>query len=244
MTDLAPAYAAPEADRVLRGGAWNLKVGRVPGVVLAEVKALLLEHRLDFLVVVEAQGYVDLLERMLPKVGYRLLTDHTDPSARDSAVIVRSSLDAKAPRLHRLGTVRWERKPGRPGLHWSRSAVAAEVEGVKVLATHLPPGPFGPRFPLRRLAYAVALRRVRRILRTWRDAGKPFVAPGDWNKRLTEKGSWANPSPLWLVQGLGFQATSAGGIDYVVSDGVQVRRYRRVTFGRSDHRPVLFEVVR
>ena len=234
---------------VHQAGAWNLKVGRNPERVAREVLALLLEHDLDWLTVCEAHGYIGALRRLLRLHGYVVLTNTTDGSAMDSAIIVRKSLRKRRPgTLHRLGGVEWERKPGRPGLHWPRSANSAVVDDVlaRVMATHLPPGPFGPRFPLRRLAFRTAVSRLERVGRRWnkrRKAGKPlpWVMAGDWNMHKNSPGTDDAPTPAWLAERL--RATITGdGIDYVMHRHCKVSRYRRVQHGRSDHLPVLFTV--
>ncbi len=241
----------PETTRH-RAGAYNLRVGRDPHEVAAEVFALVQVHELDWLTICEAHAYIDTLAAALRPHGYVVLVDgsHPDGSARDSAVIMRSDLALPLlVNLTRLGGVRWERKPGRAGLHWARSMTSAVTGDVRarIGAVHLPPGPFGPRFPLRRRAHRVALRRLWRLGRRWNrraTAGRslPWVLAGDWNMSPAQRGSLLRPSPRWLADQLDAEITG-DGIDYVMHRGCDVRNYRRVRFGHSDHEPVLFDVV-
>lgn len=232
-----------------KAGAWNLRIGRNPVTVTGEVLSLLTEHDLDWLTVCEANGYLRALRGRLAEHGYALLVDPRDGSARDSAVIVRKSLALSGlVDLHRLGGVEWERKPGRPGLHWARSMSSAVLADslARVGAVHLPPGPFGPRFPLRRRAHHASLRRLYRIGRRWnrrRRDGRPlpWLLPGDWNMTRDVPGTWISPSPRWLADQLGAEITG-NGIDYVMHRGCQVSNLRRVDHGTSDHLPLVFDV--
>ncbi len=232
-----------------KAGAWNLRIGRNPVKVTGEVLSLLLGNDLDWLTVCEANGYIAALRGRLAEHGYVVLTNEVDGSARDSAVIVRRRLALSGlVELHRLGGVEWERKPGRPGLHWARSmsSVVLDDSLARVGAVHLPPGPFGPRFPLRRRAFRVAVRRLRQIGRRWNQRRRngrplPWLLPGDWNMRREQAGSWLSPSPRWLADQLGAEITG-NGIDYVMHRGCQVSNLRRVDHGTSDHLPLVFDV--
>lgn len=217
----------------LRAACWNLRVGRPVDRVVDEVLTLLDEFDIDVLTVCEAVGYVKPLSRVLRRHGYRLVWfPRGDDSARDSAVIVRRGLRVRGKRLHRLERTGWERKPGRPGLHWPRSAVSVSVEGIRFLAVHQPPGPFG--YPLRRAANETGFATVTRLGRRWR---RPWVMPGDWNRLSSD------PVARAFLDATG--ATAQGkGIDWIAARGVQLSHVREHEYGNSDHDPKTFTVSR
>lgn len=225
--------------RMLRGGSWNLKEGRAGHgkplfeQVLAEVVQLLRSNNLDFLAVIEAERYIRYLKAHLPEHGYRVhWSEQTDGSARDSAVIVRKGLEVTNPRLHRLETEGWERRPGRPGLHWPRSMFACNVGWLRVFAVHMPPGPFGPDYPLRRRANLVSFSNLQNIL-LW-NKYVPYVAPGDYNR--TRK----DPVMQQFQRIIG--AVRRGRhIDHVFGRSVRIKNFRRGDKAGSDHYPILFD---
>lgn len=226
-------------------GSWNLKVGRKPPQVCEEVIDFLHVEGLDVLTIQECADYVRPLSGILPRMGYQLAWSDKDRSARETAIIYRSALPTRPAQLYRLGGVKWERRPGNRhlGLHPARSAVSVNVCGTRVLSVHMPPGPFGIGYPRRHAAYVAAGHKVHRIGRHWTRHGHPWVMAGDWNKRRTEVGTWADPSPRWLAHKLG--ATMEGdGIDYGLASCLGLREYRRHDFGHSDHDPVTFIVTR
>jgi hypothetical protein len=200
---------------------------------------LLETHHLDWLVVMEAVGYIGALRDRLGR-RFDVLTGDADGASRDSAIIVRRGRVHGAPQVHGLGGIEWERRPGRPGLHWARKMVSARVGQPRVGALHLPPGPFGPRYPLRRAAYHGAARRIKRLVIRWNQQGRAWVLAGDWNKPKRERGSWVVPSPAWIARTTGAKIVG-DGIDYVMARGVKITRYRRINHGNSDHEPVLFD---
>ncbi len=222
----------------LRCATWNLRVHRDRGVVIDEVLGLLDEYDLDLLTVCEAGGYVRSLRRALKREGYRVVFVNADDSARDSAVIVRRGLRVRFRRLHRLEHFGWERGEGRPGLHDPRSAVSVNVEGIRVLAIHMPPGPFeGERWQRRRLANETSFDTVARLVGRWNKRRRPWVAHGDWNRRPDD------PTVRAFLKESGAEA-QGGGIDWIASRGVKVPRVRRINYGGSDHEPRLFTISR
>lgn len=215
-------------------GAWNLRVGRRPDVVAAEVDDLLTTHDLDVLLVCEAAAYIGAIRRRL-RGRYRLATGRPgDPSARDSAIIVRKGMRRGVRRVHRLERKGWERKPGRPGLHHPRSAVSQRVAGVRYLAVHVPPQG-GPNQPLRREAILNSLSTLTSIGYRWTGRDRRWVMAGDWNLRPgdQEARTAADKTGARIV---------GAGIDWVMHHRVRVTGYRKVAHGNSDHRPILFEV--
>jgi exonuclease III len=237
VTPLPTRTPPPVTDRA---GAWNLKVGRIPAVVATEVLDLLQTHQLDWLVVMEASGYIATLRDRLDEHGFDVLTGDGDIPSRDTAIIVRRIRDHGQVQVHGLGGVRWERRPGRPGLHAPRKMVSARVRRIRVGSVHLPPGPFGPRYPLRRAAFHAAARRTKRLAARWNELGRSWVLAGDWNKPKREKGSWLVPSPAWIARKTGAKIVG-DGIDFVMAKGVKISNYRRIKHGNSDHEPVLFD---
>ncbi len=223
--------------RELEVGMWNLRVGRDPAVVVSEVRQFLDDRDLDVLLVSEAYQYVGALRKAL-KGKYRVGTFWArGKSARDSAVISRVGLRTGRRYLHRLERKGWERRPGRKGLHWARSAVSRNVAGIRFIARHDPPGPFGPRFPLRKLANETSFRTMTRLGRRLNKAGRPWVDGPDKNRLKSD------PVSQEFLDATG--ATAYGsGIDWAAASGVKVSDMRTHDFGTSDHRPKTFTVTK
>jgi hypothetical protein len=237
VTKPEPKPTGPTRTR--HGGSWNLRVGRKPDVVVREVQTFLDEHDLDFLAICEAADYIDALTDSLK--GYKVYAKFDgDGPARDSAVIVRNGRKVTDLRVHRLERIGWERKPGRIGLHWPRSAVSVDVEGLRAMAPHMPPGPFeGPRFWRRGVAFDTAAHKLRRIGLRWSD--RPWVMAGDWNVGKRVVGTEKDPSAAWIASETGARI-KGDGIDYVMFRGCRVSDYARHDFGTSDHDPITFTV--
>lgn len=217
----------------LRGACWNLRVGRPADRAVDELLTFLDEFDIDVMTVCEAVGYVKPLSRVLRRHGYRLIWfRHGDDSARDSAVIVRRGLRTGGKRLHRLERGGWERKPGRPGLHWPRSAVSVSVEGIRFLAVHQPPGPFG--YPLRRAANETGFTTVTRLGRRWR---RPWVMAGDWNRLASD------PVAQTFLDSTGARA-QGNGIDWIAYRDVRLTQVHKHEFGTSDHNPKCFTITK
>jgi hypothetical protein len=235
----------PPSLFVEKAGSWNLKVGRNVDRVVGEVWDFMFSEDLDWAVFQESRQYSRALEVKFSGTRYIVITAPlADGPGRDCTVIVRAKLLESAGHLFSLGAIEWERKPGRPGLHPERKARAVSVFGLKVLDVHMPPGPFGPRFPLRRLAYTMAGRKIARIARRWASNDRAFVLVGDWNKSTTEDGSWEWPSPEWIADSAGARITG-NAIDYLIHYGCEIAHYQRlVGFGHSDHWPITFVVKR
>lgn len=215
----------------LRGGTWNLRVGRDRHDVAHEVYRLMVALQLHFLVVQEAARYIDTLTAL---DGFRVITFRgRGGSARDSAVIVRrGSGRVRRRALHVLEAVGWERRAGLPGLHWHRSAVSVRLGWLRVLSVHLPPGPFSLR--LRRQAHLTALRTITRIGERWRARGA-WVMAGDWNRRRDD------PRVVDLAEQLDAH-TRGSGIDWLMFAGCRVSNVQTLDFGGSDHHPKTFTV--
>lgn len=217
---------------------WNMKEGRPPGARVIdtaadEVEQLADEWDADVLTLHEAKRYNAAVTRRMRKAGYKVVRFTRDASARDSMILARGC-KVWGRRLHRLERRGWERKPGRPGLHDPRSAVSAIVGGVRVIAVHMPP-PAARNQPLRVAAWDNSLHTLSRLGRRWNRWGRPWVMTGDWNRRAD------HPDIREFARDLG--ATVYGdGIDYVIACGVKVDGQRRVSFGGSDHDPVLFSI--
>lgn len=218
----------------MRAGAWNLRVGRNVGQVVAEVQGLLDTWDLDWLACSEGFMYRRALAKGLK--GYKVVGSRVDNSARDSFLIVRKSFKVKWRLLHRLERVGWERDHGRRhlGLHWPRSANSVVLEEMRVMPIHLPPGP--DSWKLRHQARITSLKTVLRLGRRWNTKPRPWLIPGDWNYRPGDE----------EIERLAEQldATITGdGIDWVLaSKGMRVTNYQRLPYGNSDHKPVIFRV--
>lgn len=212
----------------LRVGAWNLKVGRNREVVAREVAGLLAAEDLDVLAVVEAAWYDDHLEAL---EGYRYLTSRNrGRSGRDAGLLVREGLRVRRYRLGRTETT-WPRRKY-AGTHWPRSFPSVVVEGVRITAVHLPPGPHDN---LRnRLAYAEGLLRLGVM-----HAGRgPVALLGDWNKRPDAVGPF---TPVTLAEALGGRFVGRT-IDHGIIRGLIPGRVRYLARRGSDHRPFVATV--
>ena len=189
------------------------------------------------LLVCESHQYVRPLRKAL-KGKYRVgAFPALGGSAADSAVISRKGLKVGPRRLHRLERQGWERKPGRKGLHWPRSAVSRNVAGIRFIATHMPPGPFGPKFPLRKTANERSFRTLTRLGKRLNKVGRPWVDGPDKNRLKTD------PVSRDFLKATG--ATAHGeGIDWTAAVGVQITNVKAHTFGTSDHKPKTFTVTK
>lgn len=206
------------------GGTFNLKKGRA----VSEVPGLLL--RVDWLAVQEVRPHVKALRRVAKAAGFRIRF----ASDRDSAVLVRRGLRVSHVQRHRLGGVRWERRPGRPGLHPPRYMVSVRVaRRYRVGSVHLPPGPHeSPRYLLRRRAMLRAVVRLSQITRRW-TRRTPWVLAGDWNQ----------PRNSPLLEPIQRETASGVGIDWVMASGVEIADMSAVASVESDHRPRIFTVI-
>lgn len=224
--------------RKLRGGEWNLQVGRNKGLVCREVHGLLKRRGLHFLVVVEASTYIDTLKPYLRKRGYRVhCYPNGDQPARDTAVITRMSVRARVKLLHEMGGVRWERsaKNRHMGLHPPRKHVSVRVGWLRVMALHAPPTPQYPRaYPLRAEAHRAHMDRLEQIMRHW--VGRPYVIAGDGNTsvrgdRITN-----------LCNATGATARGRGIEMALAGPRARVTDWVSLVYGDSDHDPQLFDV--
>ena len=228
----------PVIRRTLRGGAWNLRKGRNRDHVAREVLTLLRRRKLHFLAVHEAADYIDTLRPYLRRRGYRVhCYQGGDLPARDTAVISKMTVTARAKLLHDMGGVRWERsrRNRHMGLHPSRKHVSVRVGWLRVMAMHGPPTPNYPRtLPLRHAAHAAWMDRLEQIMGWW--VPKPYVITGDGNL------SARSDQITNLCSATG--ATVHGrGIDFTLSGPkVRVSDWVSIGFGDSDHDPQLFDV--
>lgn len=214
----------------VRGGSWNLKVGRNREQVKREVGLLLAAEGLDFLCVQEAAWYDAQLARI---VGFDYYTTRgRSPAARDSGILVRHGLRVTGHRRLRTFT-RWtRRKHPSKGLHPARHFHSVRINGLRVMSVHMPPGPHDDS--RNRLAYAECMIRLMGHLRRG-----PFVAPGDYNK--SPRASRDALTPYALAHALRARITGRG-IDFVLSRGVTVTGYRHGPQHGSDHEAVLFNI--
>lgn len=205
------------------GGTFNLAKGRA----VSEVAALLVDA--DWLAVQEVQPRAKALHKVARAAGFRVRFSRD----RDSAVLVRRGIPISQVRRHSLGGVRWERRPGRPGLHPPRHMVSLRIaRRYRVGSVHLPPGPHdSPRYLRRRRAMLHAVAVLTRITRRW-TRRTPWVLAGDWNQ----------PRNAPLLEPIQHDAAAGVGIDWVMGNRVEIGDMRPVTSVLSDHRPRLFTV--
>lgn len=219
----------------IRGVGYNLKVGRPPARVVAEVRHLLRTYRPDLFTYCEGPGYTLPLERQLPRWELAGFPFSRSSTARETGLILDPDrIELRRVRLVRLERRGWSRKPSNRhlGPHPPRGNVAARlrVEGLPLAAVsvHLPPA--GDRS--REIAQATSLRTLARRARYWNRRGIPWLMPGDWNLTRRELAPWAAR--------LG-AAVTGHGIDLVVSSrGVRIRDFVRIGYGGSDHNPFTY----
>ena len=217
----------------LQCGAWNLRVGKVPP---RRVRRLLRKQKLDVLCTSETHPRAPQLRTKLAASQWRVhIADPADPSARDSTIITRRQLAVGPGHVLRLEKKGWERKPGRPGLHWPRSAYTIRVVGIQYVAVHLPPGPFGAKYPLRKKANLTSLETLTTQALLWNKANVPWVMAGDWNRQPSD------PEVKAFAKATGCLVTGRG-IDWVAHRGCKVTGYRKLSFRGSDHKPIVFTV--
>lgn len=231
-----------EPKRAHRGGSYNVRKGRDAETVAREVEDFMVEFELDWLVLQECADQIRHIARSL-RGRYTVLTGSGSRSRRDSAIIVRPGIPARFKRVHSLERLGWERAPEnrRFGRHNHRSMVSARIgrKGFRyrLAAVHLPPGPHdAPGYPLRGLAFRTSLDTLRKLARRWSRADLDgWAMVGDWNERPDDAAI-----RRFLVDTGG--AVLGNGIDYPITRGVVVNRYRRVKFGASDHKPIVVTV--
>jgi hypothetical protein len=242
----------PEVKRPLAGANWNLKIGRDPDQVVAEVAGLIKAHHLDFVAVCEASTYVGALKKAsrrrgpLGKAGLKVLAyPHGSIPARETAIVVRrrskGGPGGRDKRLHDITNIGWERDPKNRsmGFHPGRESVSARVGWLRLLAVHTPPGPFGKEYPRRRRSNLAAFAAHAEIAKRWA-RGLHLATPralqvGDWNR---------HPSDPVVDDTLGLTPwkITGDGIDWAAGLNVEVTDVVRVHYGHSDHWPVLFTV--
>jgi len=221
-------------NRSLRGGTYNCKAGRVPADVADDVRFLLAEHRLHFLLLQEANHYTAQLS-VLP--GYRLVIH----DKCGTAILVHDETEAKFAHVTRLGLIRWPyRRRGHP-LRWHprRALCAVLLDGwLHAASVHMHPDP--EHSIIRDQQYDLGMRRLRR----WANnrPALPLVIAGDWNK----PGRNMDPlTPRWLAANIGADLEYiVGHVDYPIVRKCQIANLRTGNKGGSDHAPVLFTITR
>ena len=228
-----------------QGGTWNLGPGRKPESVADEVYLFLRLERLDWLTVQEAARYVNAIAKRLRGTPWKIVYNRFGSvRRRDSAVIVRRKLGARWKRTHNLGTGKWERRPGRPGLHDGRDMVSVQVgrKGFRyrVGAFHLPPTPGLEKYPLRNRAWWGGVHTLGKITARWAKNKRltGWVLSGDGNTRKGDK------RMARLIETTNADDLVWDGIDGAIAYNLELYGMREVDFGNSDHRPVVFKVRR
>lgn len=152
--------------RSLRVGSWNVRFGRPPQMTAAQVSRVLIEHRLDVLVLQEAADYHREL-RLIP--GY-LCVAFDKPGQAHQVIMVRYGNRIAHPQSIRTSPRGWQLVTG--GRHRPLYVTSVLVaDWLRVVDVHQPPSvswrrgvPHGP--PMRVGAYVLAIRRLARLART------------------------------------------------------------------------------
>jgi len=220
--------------RALRGGTFNCKAGRPASDVKVAVSGILADHRLDFLLLQEANHYVVKMS-VIP--GFSVIV-HDECG---TAILVRNGVEAKFAHVAPLGILRWPfAKAGRPvRWHVRRALCAVLLDGwLHAASIHCVPDP--DHNLIRRREYNVGMRRLVR----WANnrPGYPLLIAGDWNKPGRNA---AVHSPQWVAERIGADLEFIPGhVDYPMWRKCDVRSLRAVDEGGSDHALILFTVTR
>lgn len=218
----------PPAARTLNGGVFNVRISRPAADVAADVRGLVEDHDLDFLLLQEVhEHHVDALNA-LP--GLRVAV--WDPSG--TAVIVRKSETVTSARAIPLGMLPWifNRKVHRP-----RGLATCMLDGwLRVGSVHMVPAPFTSRS--RPLAYA---ENCRKLITIGKRARRSLLLAGDWNKSAVVTGP---NTPRDVADAIGATITKAGRIDFPMTRDCTVSNVTVLPESAtgSDHAPVLFTI--
>lgn len=215
---------------VYNEGLANLQVGRNKRVVRREVGRFLRRENLDILYVCEAAPYTKQMRRAAHANGYRYFTGRGSAARRNTGIFVRRGIKVEAHATLHLGMQRWERalRNRWKGLHPPRFITVVRINGVNLASIHKAPGPYGPRFPLRRSARDKEFRRLRRLTKRWTRRRGAWVLAGDWNMRPKTR------MVRRFTRQVGGSVTGRG-IDYVISRGVRIYGHGVYTDTRADH---------
>lgn len=230
----------PEPPTVLRVIDWNIKFGRVPAVVLAEVRALIEATNADVVTLQEVSGYDAILKQV---TGYTVHQFHTAPGSDETAVLVRDGLEVTNPHAVQVSQDGYRRVTGKlTNPIW---APVVTVEGCTVIAVHTPPT---VQTAVQRAAAPNRFRAYRQIIASLRGlvGDGHIVVAGDWNTRHTTTKPADFPATSFPTMGLTLIAPENGPthdsrtIDYFGVAGVAAVEDVRVIAGvrGSDHRPV------
>lgn len=151
--------------RRLRVGSWNVRFGRNPNTVNAQVDYVLRQHQLDVLVLQEAADY----HRQLRNVPGYLCVAFDKPGQGHQVIMVRYGNRIAHPQSIRTSPRGWALVTG--GRHRPLYVTSVLVaDWLRVVDVHKPPSvnwrrrmPYGP--PMRVAAYIASTRRLLRIAR-------------------------------------------------------------------------------
>lgn len=149
----------------LRVGSWNVRYGRPPATVRAQVDKVLHAHDLDVLVLQEAADYHQQL-RLIP--GYACLADER-PGMGHQVILMRYGHRMSHPKTIRTSPRGWTLVTG--GRHRPLYVASMIVDDwLRIIDVHKPPSvrwrrgvPYGP--PMRVAAYIASSRKLLRIAR-------------------------------------------------------------------------------
>lgn len=182
----------------LRVGLWNAQRDRRVDLVVASCLKLINAHRLDVLLLGEANDYVEVLEL---EESVQLVGLDDRPGARETAILVRRGVRVSSSWCAQLTRAGWITVRG--GRTAPKYMPTALVGGwLRVAVVHAPPsvryrGGRRPVGPVRRVASMVALMaRVLRFARR-RPRGQSVLIAGDWNATPAARGPY---SPRWLAR--------------------------------------------
>lgn len=228
-----------QTPKTLRGASYNCKIGRNAETVGRTVAQIAKSKNLDFIQLQEISTYRKQLEKI---PGYRLITFPGSKDRGETGILVRDSLEAKFPKSVEAD-VGWTNVRG--GVAQPRSTTTVRLAGwLRVGSVHAPPGidwkngrPVGGEQRIR--SYQSLTKKLAAHANRAQARGLAVLFGGDWNEGARTGGPG---SPSWLANKAGLKKHPTGGIDWVMSSGLELSKLRRGAKYGSDHPLVTYTV--
>lgn len=165
-----------DVDDQLTIASWNLRYGRPPKAVAAQVTLVLAAVSPDVLCLQEAADYHPQLRAVAKAHGYKMLA-YSGAGRHHQVILVRRELTTRRPRCVQLSPFGWPLSDG-PGSHAPLFATSWAVEWLRVTDLHMPPSVnwtlgviHGP--PAKVAAYSAGASKLRRWVRNNRRHRQP-----------------------------------------------------------------------